>query len=50
MITVIEDWNLGFNFGNAVKYISRDDHKADAVEDLKKAVWYLQREIARRSS
>lgn len=49
-ITVIEDWNLNFNLGNAVKYISRADHKENAVEDLKKAVWYLQREIVRRSA
>lgn len=40
-----------FNFclGNAIKYIWRADEKGNAVEDLKKAVWYLQREIERRS-
>jgi hypothetical protein len=48
-ITVIEDWNLGFNLGNTVKYIARADHKGNAVEDLKKALWYLQRELARRN-
>lgn len=38
-----------FNFcrGNAIKYIWRAGMKGDEVEDLKKAVWYLQREIAR---
>jgi hypothetical protein len=49
-ITVIEDWNLGFNLGNAVKYIARADHKGNPVEDLKKALWYLQRELDRRNT
>lgn len=48
-IDVIEDWELGFCLGNTVKYISRAGRKNDAVEDLKKAMWYLQREIERRS-
>lgn len=39
---------MGFNLGNAVKYIWRADLKHDALEDLKKAVWYLQDEIAKR--
>ena len=49
-IKVIENWNLGFNLGTAVKYISRLDKKpgVDGVEDLEKAVWYLEREIVRR--
>jgi transcriptional regulator with XRE-family HTH domain len=46
-IDVIEDWNLGFNLGNTVKYISRAGHKDDIVQDLKKALWYLEREIKR---
>jgi hypothetical protein len=33
-----------------VKYIWRADLKADAVEDLRKAAWYLAREIARRTA
>jgi len=40
--------HMGFCLGNAVKYIWRADLKHDAVEDLKKARWYLDREIARR--
>jgi hypothetical protein len=40
--------HMGFNLGNAVKYIWRCDLKLDAVEDLKKAAWYIQREIERR--
>lgn len=34
--------------GNVVKYVSRAGHKDDAVKDLKKARWYLNREIAKR--
>ncbi len=41
----IEDKGFGFNLGNAVKYITRAGHKKDAVEDLKKAVFYINREI-----
>ena len=46
-IDVIEDWGLGFNLGNVVKYISRAGHKDDILQDLKKSLWYLQREIQR---
>jgi hypothetical protein len=49
-IDVIEDWALGFNLGNAVKYIARAEHKGAPVEDLKKGAWYLQREISRREA
>lgn len=45
-IKVIEAWELGFNLGNCVKYISRAGHKGDTREDLMKARWYLDREIA----
>jgi len=44
-IDVIEDWKLDFCLGNAVKYISRAGRKNDEVEDLKKALWYIQRRI-----
>lgn len=47
VIDVIEDWALGFHLGNAVKYIARNGRKGDPLEDLKKARWYLDREIAR---
>ena len=46
-IDVIEDWNLGFNLGNALKYLSRAGHKDDIIQDLKKAKWYIDREIQR---
>jgi len=40
--------HMGFNLGNAVKYIWRCDLKKDAIEDLRKAIWYVEREIQRR--
>ncbi len=46
-IKVIESWELGFCLGNTVKYISRAGKKGERIEDLKKARWYLDREIAR---
>lgn len=49
-IKVIESWGLGFCLGNVVKYISRAGRKvgSDELEDLKKAQWYLNREIEKR--
>jgi len=41
--------HMGFNLGNALKYIWRCDLKKDAVEDLKKAKWYIEREIEKRT-
>lgn len=49
-IEVIEDWGLGFNLGNAVKYVARAEHKGSPLDDLKKARWYLDREIMRREA
>ena len=49
VIDAIEDWNLGFCLGNAVKYIARADHKGKPIEDLEKAIWYLEREVERRT-
>ena len=46
-IDVIEDWGLGYHLGNAVKYISRAGRKQNTIEDLRKAVWYVNREIDR---
>jgi hypothetical protein len=45
-IKVIEAWELGFCLGNTVKYIARAGKKTDKLEDLKKARWYLDREIS----
>jgi hypothetical protein len=41
---------MGFNLGNAVKYIWRADLKADAIEDLNKARWYIERELLKRGA
>ncbi len=40
--------HMSFCIGNAVKYLWRADEKGSALEDLKKARWYIEREIARR--
>jgi len=44
-IDAIEDWNLGFHDGNALKYIARHKHKQNPCEDIEKAIWYLQRHL-----
>jgi hypothetical protein len=51
-IKVIEAWDLGFCLGNTVKYIARAGRKdpAKIIEDLRKAAWYLNREIQSLSS
>ena len=46
VIDVIEDFDLNFKLGNAVKYILRAGKKDNSQEDLKKAHWYLEREIS----
>ena len=56
VIDFIEDKGLNFKLGNVVKYVARAGHKkssgksvdAKALEDLKKARWYIEREIATR--
>ena len=58
VIGFIEDKGLNFNLGNVVKYVARAGHKkssgksmdAKALEDLKKAQWYLNREISSREA
>jgi hypothetical protein len=47
VMRIIEEFDLGFCLGNVVKYILRHKNKA-GLEDLKKARWYLDREIARQ--
>jgi Protein of unknwon function (DUF3310) len=44
-IDVVE--HLTFNIGNAIKYLWRAGHKGNLVEDLRKACWYIEREIDR---
>ena len=50
VIDFIEDQNLNFNLGNAVKYISRAGKKDPKKfrEDLEKAIWYLNRELTKK--
>lgn len=45
-IQVVEHYN--FNVGNAIKYLWRGGLKGDEIEDLRKAYWYIAREIERR--
>ncbi len=40
--------HMNFCLGNAVKYIWRCDDKGDALENFRKACWYIEREIERR--
>lgn len=42
--------HMSFCLGNAIKYLWRADLKGDPLENLRKAVWYVNREIARRES
>lgn len=44
-IDVIEAFGLNFRLGNTIKYILRHDKKGKPLEDLRKAKWYLEREI-----
>jgi hypothetical protein len=43
----IEEFKLGFRPGNAIKYIARHQEKGTPIQDLNKAIWYLQREVSR---
>lgn len=45
-ITITE--HMGFNLGNALKYVWRADLKGDAIQDLEKARWYIDRELEKR--
>ena len=44
-IDYIESHDMNFNIGNVIKYVTRAKHKNNELEDLKKRLWYLQREI-----
>jgi hypothetical protein len=47
---VIEAWEMNFNLGNVIKYICRAGLKnISDLEDLRKAAWYLNREIELRT-
>lgn len=47
VIEAIEDWGMDYHRGNAIKYVARagKKHADTMVEDLQKAIWYLNRKI-----
>ena len=45
VIDALEAWQLPFHLANAVKYIARSGHKGNEIEDIRKAIWYLDRYI-----
>lgn len=45
VIDFIKDYDLNFNEGNVVKYVTRAKHKGTQIQDLEKAIDYLQREL-----
>lgn len=49
-IDVIEAWELPYHLGNVIKYVSRAKRKGREMEDLKKALWYLERYIEKREA
>lgn len=49
-IDFIEAKGLGYHLANAIKYITRAEHKGNFDEDISKAIWYLTRERDRRRS
>jgi len=46
-IDVIESFELGFNLGNAIKYILRAEKKGNKKQDLEKSLWYINRELSK---
>ena len=46
-IDFIEAKGLNYHLGNVIKYVTRADHKGERLENLRKAKWYLEREIAK---
>lgn len=44
-IDYIESHKMNFNIGNVIKYVTRAKHKGTELQDLKKGLWYLKREI-----
>jgi hypothetical protein len=49
-IDAIEAWALPFHLACVVKYVARAAHKGKYLEDLRKARWYLDREIQRAAA
>lgn len=49
VIDVIDNFELNFNLGNAVKYILRCGKKDNDIQELNKAIWYINHEIELRT-
>lgn len=47
VIDFIDSWGLNFNLGNVIKYVIRCNYKENKIEDLQKAIYYIEREINR---
>lgn len=47
-IKIIEAYDLNFCLGNVIKYVLRAGKKDDEIEDLRKALWYLDRELKKK--
>lgn len=45
VIDFINDQKMNYNLGNALKYVCRCNYKGKKIEDLKKAIWYINKEI-----
>lgn len=45
VIDIIEAFDLNFHLGNVIKYVLRSNSKGNYIEDLRKAIWYLEREL-----
>lgn len=45
VIDFIDSWDLNFNLGNVIKYVARCNYKDSKIEDLQKAIFYIEREI-----
>lgn len=48
-IKIIEAYDLNFCLGNVIKYVLRAGKKDDEIEDLRKALWYLDRELKKKA-
>ena len=46
----VRDQELNFHLGNVIKYVCRAGHKFDDIDDLEKAIHYLQNEVEFRTS
>jgi len=49
-ITVIDEWELNFSLASALKYVWRVDAKGNSIQDLRKAIVYLEMELEKLRS